>query len=88
MYRLVVLHASVCIKKYRLMPNDYVFKAFKDANEYYSSSIKLMINEVTSVWSSLTGEYHAYYLLIENLKLRGAKWMVSDCSFIFLTKTC
>lgn len=56
------------------MPKDYALTAFKSAQKYFLQDDVLMINEATkNSWGNYKGEYSPYYLLIQNLFLRGAK---------------
>jgi endo-1,4-beta-xylanase len=56
-----------------IMPKDYVFKSFKQAEKLFPGS-QLLINEVTSQsWDNLQHENSPYYLQIQNLLQRGAK---------------
>lgn len=55
------------------MPKDFAFKAFKEAEKQFPAGTQLLINETTGAWSPFKGEYTPYYLLIQNLMLRGAR---------------
>lgn len=56
------------------MPNDYALFAFQEAQRYFPKTTRLMINEVTtSSWQNYRKEYSPYYLLIENLRTKGAR---------------
>lgn len=55
------------------LPRQYALFAFQEAQRYFPKSTRLMINEVTtSSWQNYRKEYSPYYLLIENLKAKGA----------------
>ncbi len=55
------------------LPRQYALLAFKEAQRYFPEETRLMINEVTtSSWQNDRREYSPYYLLIENLKAKGA----------------
>lgn len=56
-----------------VMPGDFVYKSFQAAMKAYPSSAKLMINEVTSIWQNNNQEYSPYFMLINNLLLRGCR---------------
>lgn len=55
------------------MPKSFAFLAFKKANQAFPKESILMINETTSIWYDIKGEYSFYYLAIENLLLKGAR---------------
>ena len=55
------------------LPRQYALFSFQEARRYFPKSTRLMINEVTtSSWQNYRKEYSPYYLLIENLKAKGA----------------
>lgn len=55
------------------LPRNYALFAFGEAQRLFPKSTRLMINEVTtSSWQNYRKEYSPYYLLIENLKAKGA----------------
>jgi endo-1,4-beta-xylanase len=68
------------------MPSDYVYKSFKAAMDAYPADTKLMINEVTSVWQNNALEYSPYYMMIQNLLLRGAKIDAIGLQFHFFSE--
>jgi endo-1,4-beta-xylanase len=68
------------------MPEDYVFKSFMTAMKAFPASTKLMINEVTSVWQNNSLEYSPYYMLIQNLLLRGCKIDAIGMQFHFFSE--
>lgn len=56
------------------LPRDYALFAFREAQRYFPKTARLMINEVTtSSWQAYREEYSPYYLLIENLRRKGAR---------------
>lgn len=55
-----------------ILPDDYVYWCFELAERYFPHNT-LILNEVTSPWYNYNYEYSHYYLLIENLLLRGAR---------------
>lgn len=66
---------ELLISRYKVpMPPDYASKAFRAAQTYFPKSTRLFINENTpSSWQGYRREFTPYYLLIENLKLKGAR---------------
>lgn len=57
-----------------IMPKDFTFKAFRESERLFPSSSVFTLNFTTNIWKrSIKREYNADYLLIDNLKLRGAK---------------
>jgi endo-1,4-beta-xylanase len=57
-----------------LMPKDFTFKSFKETERLFPYSNDLTLNFTTGIWGrSNRREYSADYLLIDNMKLRGAK---------------
>lgn len=55
------------------LPRQYALFAFEEARRYFPEATRLMINEVTTAsWQNYRSEYSPYYLLIENLKAKGA----------------
>ena len=56
------------------LPRQYALFAFQEAQRYFPKTTRLFINEVTtSSWQNYRKEYSPYYLLIENLKAKGAR---------------
>lgn len=56
------------------MPRDYALFAFREAQRYFPKNTHLFINEVTpEAWQNNRAEYSPYYLLIDNLRARGAR---------------
>lgn len=56
------------------LPRDYALFAFQEAQRYFPPTTRLFINEVTpSSWQQYRKEYSPYYLLIDNLRARGAR---------------
>lgn len=68
------------------MPSNFGLAAFKVANNVFTPQNKLLINEVTSVWSTDREKYSPYYLLIENLLLKGARIDGIGLQFHFFSK--
>lgn len=69
------------------LPYDYCFNAFSDAQKYFPSTTKLMINEVTTeVWQNYHREYSPFYLLIKNLLDKGAKIGAIGLQFHFFSE--
>jgi len=66
---------ELLISRYKVpMPSDYASKAFRAAQAYFPKSTRLFINENTPFsWQGYRREFTPYYLLIENLKLKGAR---------------
>lgn len=56
-----------------LLPKDYVYWAMTEATRDFPSSAKLDINETGAVWTHFHEEDSPFYLLLENLRLRGAR---------------
>ena len=54
------------------MPADFVFRAFQTAAKVFPVDAQLTLNEASSVWTDFQDENSPFYLLIQNLKLRGA----------------
>jgi endo-1,4-beta-xylanase len=62
-------------RKYHMripMPHDFVFRAFQTAAKAFPVDTKLTLNEAASVWTDFQDETSPFYLLIQNLLLRGA----------------
>lgn len=55
------------------MPVDYVFRSFQVAAASFPVDSTLILNETTSVWRDYREEMSPFYLLAQNLLLRGAK---------------
>jgi endo-1,4-beta-xylanase len=55
------------------MPRDFALKAFQKAQQVFPAQTALLINETTSLWYDRKREYSMYYLVIENLLLKGAR---------------
>ncbi len=56
------------------MPREYALFAFLEAQRYFPADTRLFINEVTGEsWQNYHKEYSPYYLLIENLRAKGAR---------------
>jgi endo-1,4-beta-xylanase len=68
------------------MPPDFVYKSFMTAMKSFPASTKLMINEVTSIWQNNQQEYSPYYMLIENLLLRGCRIDAIGMQFHFFNE--
>lgn len=57
-----------------VLPKDYVYTAVKEAERHFSPDSRLLINEVTTEsWFNFHHETTPYYLLIQNLLMRGAR---------------
>ena len=56
-----------------IMPKDFALKAFKQAEAVYPRENTLILNEVTNVWYKNAGEYSDFYMIIDNLLMKGAK---------------
>lgn len=57
-----------------VMPKDYTFKAFKESERSFPYSNDFTLNFTTGIWKrAFRREYSSDYLLIDNLRLRGAK---------------
>ncbi|QIP12711.1 glycoside hydrolase family 10 [Spirosoma aureum] len=54
------------------LPEDYALKAFKTAASVYPKDTRLILNEATHIWENYHREYSPFYMLIENLKAKGA----------------
>lgn len=60
--------------KIKMLPEDYVFEAFQTAEKYFPRRSKLILNEATKFsWRETHGETTGLYLLLQNLRMRGAK---------------
>lgn len=69
------------------LPYQYCLNAFQDAQKYFPSTTKLMINEVTTeVWQNYHREYSPYYLLIQNLLNSGANIGAIGLQFHFFSE--
>ena len=56
------------------LPRQYALFAFKEAERSFPKTARLFINEVTTAsWQNYRKEYSPYYLLIENLRAKGAR---------------
>ena len=55
-----------------IFPEDYLFWCYKEADKYFPYN-KLMLNEVTKSWFDYNYENTHFYLILENLLLRGAR---------------
>lgn len=55
------------------MPADFVFRAFQTAAKVFPADAQLTLNEASSVWTDFQDENSPFYLLIQSLKLRGAR---------------
>lgn len=58
-----------------VMPHDYVFDGFKEAEKYFLPQTHLIYNEIPEIFRSenYKEEYSPLYLLLQTLVLRGAK---------------
>jgi len=54
------------------MPEDFVFRAFTTAAKVFPVDARLTLNEASNVWTNFQDETSPFYLLIQNLLLRGA----------------
>ncbi len=68
-----VANELIARKPQVIMPLDYVYKTFKEAERDFPTSSTFLINETPQVWFDFKHEYGLNYLLIQNLLLRGAK---------------
>lgn len=55
------------------MPKDFVFRAFQIAAKVFPLDAQLTLNEASGVWSDFQDETSPFYLLVQNLRLRGAR---------------
>lgn len=60
-------------KKGVILPKDYVYWGMTEAARDFPSTTELGINETTSVWLQFHEEDSPLYLLLKNLRLRGAR---------------
>jgi endo-1,4-beta-xylanase len=63
-------------RKYALshpMPEDFVYRSFQTAAKAFPVDAQLTLNEANSVWTDFQDETSPFYLLIQNLRLRGAR---------------
>jgi endo-1,4-beta-xylanase len=68
-----VVNEALRTKPHVVLPNDYAFKSFDIAEKYFPPDRKFVINETTNIWFEYAKEYSPFYLLCENLIIRGAK---------------
>jgi endo-1,4-beta-xylanase len=54
-------------------PYDFGFRSFEKAASVFPPETQLVINDVTALWGDIKREYSTYYLIIENILLKGAK---------------
>ncbi len=54
------------------MPRDFVYRAFQTAARVFPADTKLTLNEANNAWTNFADEHSPFYLLIQNLLLRGA----------------
>lgn len=58
----------------RLMPQDYVFEAFRAADRHFPATAELVLNEATrEAWDQYAGEQTPFFLLAQGLIARGAR---------------
>ncbi len=55
------------------MPDDFVRFSFDIANRHFPPETELILNETTGVWRRFEEERSPFYLVVENLLLRGVK---------------
>jgi GH35 family endo-1,4-beta-xylanase len=55
------------------MPQDFVYRSFETAAKVFPVDSQLTLNEAGSVWNDFQDETSPFYLLIQNLRLRGAR---------------
>ena len=63
-------------RKYHMhlpMPEDFVFRSFQTAAKVFPVDTQLTLNEASNVWTDFQDETSPFYLLIQNLRLRGAR---------------
>ncbi|MBS1813810.1 MAG: endo-1,4-beta-xylanase [Acidobacteria bacterium] len=56
-----------------ILPKDYAYWAMTETARDFPSTTKLSLNETGAVWSKFHEEDSPLYLLLENLRLRGAR---------------
>jgi endo-1,4-beta-xylanase len=56
-----------------VLPRDYVWWTFQEADRAFPTGSTLILNEVTNHWSGFHQEDSAFYLLIDRLRRRGAR---------------
>ncbi len=56
-----------------IMPKDYCFWAFKQAEKHFPSDVAFTLNFTTGIWERDRMEYGVDYLLVENMLLKKAK---------------
>ena len=65
-----------------LLPKDYTYWSMTEAARDFPSTTKLDVNETGAVWTNFHEEDSPFYLLLENLRMRGVR--VDDIGFQFL----
>ena len=71
-----------------IMPKDYVYKFFSLSDKIFPAADELLINETTeNVWMNNKEEYSPFYMMIQNLKLRGADVKGIGLQFHFFNNT-
>ncbi len=56
-----------------ILPRDYTYWSMREAGRLFPPGAVLMVNEVTSHWNGARMEESPFYLLLQNLFLRGAR---------------
>lgn len=56
-----------------VMPKDFALKAFQQTEQAFPRENVLILNEVTNVWEEHADEYSHFYLVTDNLLMKGAK---------------
>jgi len=56
-----------------ILPKDYTYWAMTEAARDFPSTTKLSLNETGAVWTKFSEEESPLYLLLQNLRLRGAR---------------
>jgi len=69
-----------------IMPRDYVYKTFQAAAKVYPANTKFILNEATHLWQNTHQEYSPFYMLIQNLLLRGSKIDAIGMQFHFFNE--
>ncbi|MGA0555160.1 endo-1,4-beta-xylanase [Larkinella sp. VNQ87] len=54
------------------LPESYALKAFQTAAAVFPKDTRLILNEATHLWENYRREYSPFYMLVENLKFKGA----------------
>lgn len=82
-----VANEVIARKPHVIMPKDFALSAFQQSEKVFPLHATLILNETTThSWRNFKGEYSPFYMLIDNLLMRGTKIDAIGFQFHFFSE--